>query len=350
MRLDQLWDRASRRIRGTPRRVTVEPYLAHGSSELVVARGRVLANTPIRGAEYVEPLARRLRRTVRRFLTTELSDIEIEATLGSATGVGITDEEGYYRIELTGHGLDNDRLMHHLDVAVRRPPDGAAVTIGSAMAHIPTRSTRRLVVSDIDDTVLATDATRTGRMLITTLTGSAWTRSGFPGTPELFEGLARGQGDEDNAFVYVSSSPWNLHGFLDGFIRRTGLPIGPLFLRDLGIDETTFIHGPHDEHKRAAIEELLGLHDLQLVLVGDTGQRDPEIYRSIVASHPNRVDAVLLRHLGPEQRAEAVRELFGDTAVPMALAGDSLGLATSAESLKLTPPEWSARVAAALRR
>lgn len=350
LRLDQLWDRTNRRIRGTPKRITVEPYLAHGSTQRVVARGRVVSNAPIQIAQRVEPVWPRLRRTVRRFLTDELPDIEIAATLGAASGVDITDEEGYYRIELTGHGLPDDRLVHHLDLTVVAPPGDVTVGVGDALAHIPTRGARRIVVSDIDDTVLATGATRRARMLLTTLTGSVWTRSGFPGTPELFAGLARGSGDEDNAFVYVSSSPWNLHGFLDGFIRRSGLPVGPLFLRDLGIDEAKFIHGPHDEHKRTAIEELLELHRLPLVLVGDTGERDPEIYQSIAGSHPHRIEAVLLRHQGSDQRAAAVRALFEGVDVPLAIAGDSPALARSAESLRLIPPAWADEVAVAAQR
>ncbi len=351
LRADRFADRLSRRLRGTPKRITVEPYLAHGSSDRVVARGRVVSNAPILAAEGFEPVWTRVRRGFRRFLTNEIAGVEIEAALGSATGVGITDEEGYYWIELAGHALPADRLIHHLDLSVKEPPAGAVVTIGSARAHIPTGRTRRLVVSDIDDTVLATDATRTARMIMTTLSGSAWTRRGFPGTPELFGGLARGgDGEDDNAFVYVSSSPWNLHGFLDAFIRHTGLPTGPLLLRDFGVDETMFIQGSHDAHKRAAIEELLALHDTSLVLVGDTGQDDPEIYRSIVASHPGRIEAVLLRHLTSDDRAEDVHRLFADLTVPLAVAGDTLGLAEVAESNGLTPRGWTERVARSTAR
>jgi phosphatidate phosphatase APP1 len=148
----------------------------------------------------------------------------------------------------------------------------------------------------------------------------------------------------------VSSSPWNLHGFLDAFLRRAGLPTGPLFLRDLGVDETMFIQGSHDAHKRAAIEELLALHDTSFVLVGDTGQHDPEIYRSIVASHPGRIEAVLLRHLTSDDRVEDVRHLFADVTVPLAVAGDALGMAEAAESNGLTPKGWAERVARSTAR
>lgn len=347
LRLDQLWDRTRRRHRGGIRRITVEPYLAHGSQDLVIARGRVFGGTPVHSAAGIEPVWRRIRRGLRRFLTDELDGIGIEARLGDATGVDVTDEEGYYHIELVDHGLSGDRLIHRVELTVRHPPPGADVTIGAGRAHVPTSRARRLIVSDVDDTVLATDATRTLRMLVTTLTGSAWTRRGFPGTPELYSGLARGHGIDDNAFVYVSSSPWNLHGFLAAFLQRTGLPVGPLFLRDLGVDETTFIHGHHDDHKLGTIDQLLDMHSLPIVLIGDTGQRDPEIYRAVVEKHPQRVDAVLFRHLASEARAAEVRELFDNVDVPMALAADTLGLAEAAESNRLIPDGWTARVAEA---
>jgi phosphatidate phosphatase APP1 len=345
-RLDQLLDATRLKRRGDPERITVEPYLAHGSRDLVIARGRVFEDAPIAPAVAVEPLVHRFRRSLRRFVTNELGGIEIEARLGESTGRAVTDAEGYYEIELAEPDLPGDRLLHDMDISVVVHPD-AQVSIGTARAHVPTLDARRIVISDIDDTVLATDATRTLRMLATTLVGSALTRRSFPGTPQLYEGFARGAGGEDNAFVYVSSSPWNLHGFLEAFLRHTGLPVGPLFLRDFGVDEDKFISGTHDDHKQKTIESLLALHDQPFALIGDTGQHDPEIYRAVALSVPSRIDGIFLRHVAGDQRAVDVDSLFGDVVPPMAIGADSAELALAAEAAHLIPPGWSAQVAAA---
>jgi phosphatidate phosphatase APP1 len=54
------------------------------------------------------------------------------------------------------------------------------------------------------------------------------------------------------------------------------------------------------------------------VLVGDSGEHDPAIYRSIARAHPGRVRAIYIRDVGNapviEQITEAPTVLFSDTA------------------------------------
>ena len=42
-------------------------------------------------------------------------------------------------------------------------------------------------------------------------------------------------------FFYVSSSPWNLYGFIAEFMELNGIPHGPMFLKDYGVDRSQFI-------------------------------------------------------------------------------------------------------------
>jgi hypothetical protein len=89
--------------------------------------------------------------------------------------------------------------------------------------------------------------------------------------------------------------------------------------------------------------------DLPFVLIGDSGQHDPEIYRQIVEDHPGRVLAVYIRNVsrGPKRIAE-----IEDLAVAVARAGsrlvlaaDSVAVAEHAVSLGLVAPEVAAEVA-----
>ena len=56
---------------------------------------------------------------------------------------------------------------------------------------VPGPDARFGVMSDIDDTLLETGVQRVGRMIKQTFTGSALTRTPFPGAPELYRDLAR---------------------------------------------------------------------------------------------------------------------------------------------------------------
>ena len=142
-------------------------------------------------------------------------------------------------------------------------------------------------------------------MLIQTFAGSALTRVPFAGAPELYRDLA----DGGNPFFYVSSSPWNLHSFLSAFLDHRDFPRGPILLRDLIGTRA----GRARKHER--IEEILALHpQLRFVLIGDSGERDPQIYADIVRDHPGRVLAVYIREvrLDPgDGRVEAVTDALG---------------------------------------
>ena len=165
-------------------------------------------------------------------------------------------------------------------------------------------------------------------MVVQTLTGSALTRTAFPGAPELYRDLAGAA----NPVFYVSSSPWNLHTFLLAFLRHRGFPLGPLLLRDLLGTRA----GREQKHER--IREILDLHpDLSFVLLGDSGERDPEIYAAIVGEYPDRILAVYIREvrLDPgDGRVEEVSDDWGSD-VPFVLAADSDAVRRHATGLGL---------------
>ncbi len=319
VRLEQAWDdRRHRRSAGrTPRHFRIESYGGHGDAAGVVVRGRVLDDPPITDAVEDEGVRAALSRTVRRFLTDELPDVPLRITVGDVSTTTTTDREGYFKVwldpspeslvtpwtrgsvEVDGdhRGLDDP---HTTPVEVR-VPDGAA-TYG--------------VISDVDDTILVTGVQRVVQMVRQTLTGSSLTRNAFPGAADLYRDLA---GDA-NPFFYVSSSPWNLHGFLLAFLRHRGFPLGPVLLRDL------LGTSAGREQKATRIDEILELHpELPFVLIGDSGEKDPEIYAATVRAHPGRVLAVFIREvrLDPgDGRVEQVSDAW-EHDVPFVLAADS---------------------------
>ena len=329
--LERTWDavRLRRRESRPPADFRIEPYVGHGSAEGVVVRGRVLDDPPPSEAVEGEGVGAAVRRTLRQFVTDELPGVPLRITVAGATVETATDDEGYFlarlrpepgtltspwttgTVELAGdyRGLTDP---HTTGVEVRVPGPDAAFG----------------VVSDVDDTILETGVQRVGEMVRQTVTGSALTRTPFPGAPELYRDLAHG----GNPVFYVSSSPWNLHAFLLGFLRHRAFPLGPVLLRDLlgGVAGR--------EQKAGRIEEVLDLHPgLPFVLIGDSGEKDPEVYAEIVRSRPGRVLAVYIREvrLDPgDGRVEKVTDAW-DHDVPFVLAADSAAVRRHAATLGL---------------
>lgn len=314
--------------RSTPASFRIESYGGHGGPAGVIVRGRVLDNpVPSKAAEG-EGVGAAVRRSVQHFFTRELPGVPLTVEVGGATVETVSDDDGYFLVRLpaapplvspwtTGSVSLGDEYRglieaHATAVDVRVP--GPAARLG--------------IISDIDDTVIKTGVQKAGQMVLQTLAGSELTREAFPGAAALYRDLA----DEVNPVFYVSSSPWNLHAFLTAFLDHHDFPRGPVLLRDL------LGTAAGREQKHGRIREILDLHpDLPFVLIGDSAEKDPEIYADIVRSHPGRILAVYIREVRLDPGDGSVEQVAQSWApeVPFVLAADSHAVREHAQTLGL---------------
>ena len=329
--LESAWDAARLRRARTrvPADFRIETYLGHGGPRGVVVRGRVLDDAPPDEAVEGEGVGASVLRMLRHFATDELPGVPLRVTVAGASVEVETDAEGYFlaRLDPEPGTLTSPWATGSVElVGDYRGTTGPHTTPFDA--RVPELDARFGVISDVDDTILETGVQRVGHMVRQTFTGSAITRTPFAGAPELYRDLA----DGGNPIFYVSSSPWNLHSFLLAFLRHRDFPLGPVLLRDLLGSRAG------REPKQVRIHEILELHpDLPFVLIGDSGEKDPEIYADIVRSHPDRVLAVYIREvrLDPgDGRVERVTDAW-DHDVPFVLAADSEAVRRHAVGLGL---------------
>ena len=162
----------------------------------------------------------------------------------------------------------------------------------------------RGVVSDIDDTILVTSVPRPLLAAWNTFFLREKARRPVPGMADLLRALA---GDDD-FMVYVSTGAWNFAPHLERFMTEHGLPPGPLLLTDWGPTPSGWFRSGA-AHNRDMLERLRREHpSVRWTLVGDDGQRDPEIYASFVDQHPEAVNTVAIRRLSMAQRVLRKRE------------------------------------------
>ncbi len=307
---------ARRGIDRPPRHFRIVSYGGHGSAAGVVVRGRVVDDPPLSSAVEGEGVRAAVRRQVRGFWTHELRDVPLRIEVGGAETAVTTDVDGYFRVRLAAGALRGPSTIGTVEL----DGDYRGVTgrhRADLLVHVPVPAADFGIISDIDDTILETGVQRVAAMVAQTFTGSALTRTPFPGAVELYRDLSR---NGTNPVFYVSSSPWNLHAFITEFLQHRDFPAGPVLLRDLLGTSA----GREEKHDR--IREVLELHpDLRFVLIGDSGERDPEIYADIVREHPGRIIAVYIREvrLDPgDGRVEKVSDAW-DHDVPFVLAADS---------------------------
>ncbi|HEX6306600.1 MAG TPA: phosphatase domain-containing protein [Longimicrobiales bacterium] len=334
----------------------VVPYRGFGTTGEVFATGRVLANAPAGEVTAEDPWWRNLRTMLRHLESDEVPGARLRLQLGSTVREALTDEEGYYRLWLAnGTPLPRSGLWHLLDVAVVEPlhPDVSEVS-ASGLVLVPPPTARFGVISDLDDTVIRTDATRLITMLRRTLLQNARTRLPFAGVAQFYEGLHLGDhGSDANPVFYVSSSPWNLYDVLTEFLTVQSIPLGPLMLRDWGISERALLPRGHGEHKLGAIRQIMNCYpELPFILIGDSGQEDPEIYRDIVHDYGRRVLAVYIRNVTTDPaRARAIGELAEEVRAAgseLLLSDDTLAAARHAAEREWVGERTIRRVAEAV--
>lgn len=345
-----------RRRGGGPYRIV--PYRGHGTTETLYVRGRVLQGKPIPPASEDDSAWRNLANTIRRLESDEVPAARVRARAGEASAEVVADEEGYFEFELDAHTFTRGReVWRSVQLQLLDPldEDGQGST-AVARVLVPPEESSFGVISDIDDTVVKTDVTNLLRMLRLVFLTNARTRLPFEGVSAFYRALHRGDaGDITNPIFYVSSSPWNLYDLLHEVFEVHGIPAGPLFLKDYGIAKEVLLSLGHREHKLRSIEHILETHpDLPFVLVGDSGQQDPEIYRDVTQRFPGRILAIYIREVAvtEERDAElrALRSELGELDVEIILAPDTVTAARHAVSIDLIDEASLAEIAGEKRR
>jgi phosphatidate phosphatase APP1 len=292
--------------------VRIEAYHGHGTGEIVYLRGRVLRDPGVRPTSADRGRVRNLKNTLRRALTDEIPNARVRARFGGSEVETRTDPDGYFALGVPVKEPLPPVIWHQAQLRVLDPtPSQHGAGDATARVLIPPADARFGIISDIDDTVVHTEATHWLRMLRIVLFTSAHTRLPFERVDALYRALQDGPtGREQNPVFYVSSSPWNLYDLLEEFFRVHGIPEGPLFLRDWNFSPRKLLGMGHQEHKLVQIRHLFDTYpSLRWVLIGDSGQEDPEIYHATAEEYPNRVAAIYIRDVTAARRAGQVRAL-----------------------------------------
>lgn len=164
------------------------------------------------------------------------------------------------------------------------------------------------VVSDIDDTIKVSEVLNREALLKNTFCRPF---AAVPGMAELYRDWAT-QGAA--TFHYVSASPWQLYLPLSEFVRSNGFPAGTFHMKEFRLKDRTAVAmlASPEKYKPGVIEPLLRQFPRrQFVLVGDSGEKDPEVYAQLARRFPEQVRAVFIRDVtGEEVSAPRYQQVF----------------------------------------
>jgi hypothetical protein len=186
------------------------------------------------------------------------------------------------------------------------------------------------IVSDIDDTIKITHVPAGKKTVLRNTFLKPFEAA--PGMLARYSAMAAEAGG-DVCFHYVSGSPWQMYAALSEFLlEEAGFPLGTFHMKNLrmnlleagALDSIrAFALGGDlatlDQKVRQITHLLLQHPGRQFILVGDSGERDPEVYRAIQRLFPKQIRRILIRDVlrerlsGMEPIAEGVTSVFLDT-------------------------------------
>ncbi|WP_095983296.1 phosphatase domain-containing protein [Melittangium boletus] len=260
-----------------------------GRPDSVTLQGRVLADTPHGSTA--------LTRNLRRLATANWKGARVELSFLGVSAHVTSGADGNFQVTLPAPADKPFPVGNH--------PAQASVPGASTQApvEIIPDSAPFLVVSDFDDTLAISEVTQPDKLVTNALLRDADTQqvvSGMAG----FYGCLGADATRVPAFALVSGSPVQFAPRVGAFLSRHGFPSGfGLYLRDLG-------PGTLSDYKQPIIRGLLQRFPHPVVLVGDSGEKDPEVYAQIRDEFPGRVRAIYIRDAGNSANATRFKDML----------------------------------------
>ena len=198
----------------------------------------------------------------------------------------------------------------HLDAEqVARHADGDRLPVATVLADgrrfegsvrlVP--PTGLSIISDIDDTLKITDVLDKAAMLQRTFLDPFVSA---PGMPELVQRMSA-----QGALLHVvSSSPWHLYEPLEALLDSDGFPPRSMSLKMVRVKDASVMNlvKKGTETKPAQILPILKrFPERRFVLLGDSGEQDPEVYGQLLRRYPDRVQSIWIRNVDASRPSDA---------------------------------------------
>lgn len=256
--------------------------------------GRVHKGKPLPLPQEGEGLAEKLHETFKTLDTHAIVNAKVRLSGFPGSGQFTADGHGFLKVP-----LPPDMQPSTLGVQIQlETKDFAAAPATTAVQVWGVTDPQMGVISDIDDTVTDTDVTHKLDMLKNTFFHDTYDVKVFPGAPQAFVAIA----GMSTTFLptlpvyYLSGSPWALHSRISEAFDRVGLPHGTTILRRYTQEPLN----PFDFKHPHLLEIVDANPQRKWILFGDSGEKDPEVYHTLMEERPGAVEAVFIHNVTHE--------------------------------------------------
>ncbi len=183
------------------------------------------------------------------------------------------------------------------------------------------------VISDIDDTIKITGIVEGKKTVL---------KNSFINPPQACPGMSQTyqkMQQSEIVFHYLTGSPWQMFDFLNNFRQSNSFPAGSFNMKEFRINplssefwEAIAKEATIDQKKTAIKEIIESYPHRQFILIGDSGEKDPEIYAWAVHAYNPQISEVLIRNITNETtHNERMTSNFGNEISRLKLIDPSTG-------------------------
>ena len=310
------------------------PFRGYGNNDCLYISGCVMEDKGLSVPSISNSRWQNMLAMIKRYIGDQMPHVRVKIDFMGKEILTITNDQGIFHVKLDIKDLIlPDNIWQQVSFELLDQISQQKINTSGEVLILKGNSINYGVISDVDDTILISHSTNFIKKLRLMLFKNAITRLPFEGVSAFYSALNKGvDGKGNNPFFFVSSSQWNLYDLLIDFCNFRKIPKGPFLLQD--INSFTIkpfkkkINGTKKhEHKIEKIKHILNTFGhLNFILIGDSGQKDAEIYRNIALEFPGRILAIYIRDIrkSKAKKIKIISKTLSNTNTDMLLIKDTV--------------------------
>jgi phosphatidate phosphatase APP1 len=172
------------------------------------------------------------------------------------------------------------------------------------------------IISDIDDTIKESNVLDKKELVKNTFIRKFRPVKGMSDLYRKFE-------KKNVCFHYVSGSPWQLYPAINNFLNDEQFPRGSVELKLFRVKDRSaikFITADQMDYKISSIKTIINrFQERKFILIGDSGEKDPEVYSEIAGQYKDKIKFIFIRDVGlieeNSSRRKSVTEKAGNVKI-----------------------------------
>lgn len=287
------------------KRIEIQIYSSYGNEEEVFIKGRVLKEKKISPSSPDDSSLKNLWRTIQLLESDEIKNISLDINFNGKNIKTKTDKEGHFDLKIKDFGSIKPGYNKVTATLSPNQDKHYICNISTGLITIQLKNDTTFgIISDIDDTIQISNVTKKVNFIKNIFFGNYTTQQKVKGTPELYQILdKKSDGNIDGDIYYLSCSPVNLYPRIEGFLRFNNFPLGSIDLKKLGFREEDDSLFEQVKYKTKKIKTLLETYpNKKFLCFGDSGEKDPEIYKQIDKEFPGRILGIYINNVTNENK------------------------------------------------